>query len=145
VTTPYRRPESVLVVVYTRDLDVLVLERVSPAGFWQSVTGGLEWGEPAGTAAERELREETGLPPEGLRDGDMEHRFPILPAWRHRYSPEVQSNLEHVWYLELPSRRDVVLNPAEHATAEWLPLAEAIARVSSWTNKAALERLLPNR
>ena len=145
MTTPYRRPESVLVVVYTQDLDVLVLERVSPPAFWQSVTGGLEWGEPAAAAAERELLEETGLPPAGLRDGHMEQRFPILPAWRHRYAPEVQWNLEHVWYLELPSARDVVLNPAEHAAAEWLPLAEAIERVSSWTNKAALERLLPNR
>jgi len=145
VTTRYRRPESVLVVVYTRDLDALVLERVSPPGFWQSVTGGLEWGETAASAAARELQEETGLGADGLRDGHVEQRFPILPAWRHRYAPEVESNLEHVWYLELPCARDVVLNPAEHATAEWLPLAEAIERVSSWTNKAALERLLPNR
>jgi dATP pyrophosphohydrolase len=142
VTAAFRRPESVLVVVYTRDLDVLLLERVSPPGFWQSVTGGLEWGESQREAAERELREETGLPPAGLRDGHVSNHFPILPAWRDRFAPDVATNLEHLWYLELPAACDVVWNPKEHVAAEWLPVAEAIERVSSWTNRAALETLV---
>ena len=51
----FRRPESVLVVIYTPALDCLLLERVSPPGYWQSVTGTLGWDEtPA------ELREAPG-------------------------------------------------------------------------------------
>jgi dATP pyrophosphohydrolase len=32
-------PISTLVVVYTRDLDVLLMERADAPGYWQSVTG----------------------------------------------------------------------------------------------------------
>ncbi|HEY5567780.1 MAG TPA: NUDIX domain-containing protein, partial [Gammaproteobacteria bacterium] len=49
-----------LVVIYTRALDCLLLERVVPADFWQSVTGTLDWGETPAAAAAREVLEETG-------------------------------------------------------------------------------------
>src|SRR5690349_20502674 len=39
---PYKIPESVLVVIYTPDLQVLLLERADRPGFWQSVTGSLD-------------------------------------------------------------------------------------------------------
>ena len=52
----YRRPESVLVIVHTASLECLLLERVSPEGFWQSVTGTLRWDETPPMAAARELR-----------------------------------------------------------------------------------------
>mgnify|MGYP000306638048 CR=1 FL=1 len=136
-----RRPESVLVVVYTAAGDCLLLERVEPAGFWQSVTGSLDWGESARDAAVRELREETGLGPDGLRDAGISRRFEIFPAWRRRYPPGVVHNLEHLWYLELPGRQPVELNPLEHRRHCWCPLTEAIAKVASWTNREALERL----
>ena len=137
----FRRPESVLVVVHTRARECLVLNRVSPEGFRQSVTGTLGWDETPAEAAAREIREETGLDPAALRDSGRSQRFPILPAWRDRYAPDVRENLEHVWYLEIPDRVAVTVNPAEHRAYEWLPLEEAIARVSSWTNREALERL----
>ena len=57
----FRRPESVLVVIYTVRFECLLLERVSPRGFWQSVTGTLHWRETPADAAAREVREETGL------------------------------------------------------------------------------------
>jgi dATP pyrophosphohydrolase len=139
----WRRPESVLVVVYTRAREVLLLKRWEPRGFWQSVTGALEWGETAARAAARELREETGLEPAGLIDADVECRFPILPEWRSRYAPDVAENIEHLWYLELADRVTVTIDPAEHAGHEWLPLEAAIERVASWTNRAALEGLRP--
>ena len=58
----WKRPESVLVVVYTAADEVLVLLRRQPPDFWQSVTGSLRWDETHPLdAARRELREETGL------------------------------------------------------------------------------------
>jgi len=137
----FRRPESVLVVIHTPARVCLLLERVDPPGFWQSVTGTLGWRESQADAAAREVVEETGLDPAGLRDAGISRTFPILPAWRDRYAPDVERNLEHWWYLELAAPVDVVLNPAEHARYEWLALEPAIARVTSWTNREALERL----
>ena len=57
----YKRPESVLIVVYTAACEVLMLRRVEPSDFWQSVTGSLEWDESPMGAACRELVEETPM------------------------------------------------------------------------------------
>ena len=40
----WKRPVSVLVIVYSQDGKVLLLRRKQPDDFWQSVTGSLEWG-----------------------------------------------------------------------------------------------------
>ncbi len=136
----YKRPESVLVVVYTAAGEVLVLRRRQPPDFWQSVTGSLRWEETDPLdAARRELREETGLGAEvEVIARGVTNRFPILPPWRHRYAPEVTENLEHVFRVYLPERRPIVLNPAEHSEGEWLPRSLAAARVASWTNRDAI-------
>ena len=56
----FKLPESVLVVVHTAQLEVLLLERAAQPGFWQSVTGSREPGDPDLSAtARRELLEET--------------------------------------------------------------------------------------
>ena len=83
-TKKFKRPESVLVVVYTRTGKVLLLKRADDPDFWQSVTGSLLWEETEPRqAAARELREETGLrAAEGLRDLQLTHRYPILPKCR---------------------------------------------------------------
>jgi dATP pyrophosphohydrolase len=141
----FRRPESVLVIVHTTARECLLLERIEPAGFWQSVTGALHQGESPAEAAARELREETGLDPAALRDSGITRRFPILPAWRARYAPGTEHNTEHLWYLELPERQRVTLNPAEHRAFRWLPLDLAIEAASSWTNREGLERLVRPR
>jgi dATP pyrophosphohydrolase len=141
----FRRPESVLVVVHTRGLECLLLERVAPAGFWQSVTGTIGWTETPADAAAREVVEETGLDPAGLRDAAVTRRFPILPEWRSRYAPDVAENTEHLWYLELEDRQPVTLDPSEHRACRWLPLDEAIAAATSWTNREALQRLARER
>jgi dihydroneopterin triphosphate diphosphatase len=137
----FRRPESVLVVVHTPTLDCLLLERAEPRGFWQSVTGTLDWVETPAECAAREIEEETGLTPAGLRDAQVQRSFPILPAWRSRYAPDVHSNLEHLWYLEVPEVRAVRLAPSEHVAYLWLPVEAAIEKVASWTNREALQRL----
>jgi dihydroneopterin triphosphate diphosphatase len=141
----FKRPESVLVVVHTPALDCLLLERVEPRGFWQSVTGSLKWGETPAACAARELAEETGLAADGLRDAEVERSFPILPAWRSRYAPDVSSNTERLWYLEVPEVRAVRIEPAEHCAYLWLPIDAAVEKVASWTNREALQRLKDSR
>lgn len=143
MSNPYKRPESVLVLVYTRTGEVLLLERARPRSFWQSVTGSLEWGESARRAAARELFEETGLRA-GQRLLDLGHteRFPIVPPWRARYAPDVHRNLEHWFALRLPSRRTIRLSPSEHRQYRWLPAWQAAQRASSWTNRAAIRQVV---
>ena len=139
----YKRPESVLVVVYTVADEVLLLHRCQPPDFWQSVTGSMAWDEadPLVTA-QRELREETGLGDavEVVACGVV-NRFPILPPWRARYAPDVVENIEHVFRVLLPERWPVMLSPAEHDAYVWLPRAEAARQAASYTNRDAILRL----
>jgi dATP pyrophosphohydrolase len=141
----FKRPESVLVVVHTDDNQVLQLLRREPAGFWQSVTGSLREGETPLKAAWRELREETGLDGgAGLTDGGVINRYPIHPAWRHKYAPEVHENTEYVFHLGLSERWDITLSP-EHLEYRWLPREQAADAAGSATDKAAILALLPAR
>jgi dATP pyrophosphohydrolase len=142
-TPRYKIPESVLVVVYSQKGEVLLLQRTDPADFWQSVTGSLQHGETLLQAAQRELIEETGFEPDGLRDCDMVQRFPIHPAWRKRYAPDVTHNTEHVFALELVEPRTPVLNPHEHQAYIWLPRENAAEKASSWTNREAILACVP--
>lgn len=139
----FKRPESVLVVVYTRTGKVLLLQRTDDPRFWQSVTGSLTWEETSPRqAAAREVREETGLQPTStLRDLEIVNRYPILPRWRPRYAPEVRENTEHAFALELPAEIPVTLNPAEHAGYAWFPFDEAAEKATSWTNREVIVKL----
>lgn len=142
-TNEYKCPESVLVVIYTVSGEVLLLERRQPPGFWQSVTGSLAWDETPAEAAIREVEEETGLlVPDQLVDCGYSNRFEILPAWRSRYAPDVGRNTEHVFRLELAAIVPIRLSRLEHLRADWLPARQALARVSSHTNRTAIERYL---
>jgi dATP pyrophosphohydrolase len=141
----FKRPESVLVVVYTRTGKVLLLKRADDPDFWQSVTGSLLWEETEPRqAAVRELREETGIEAtEDLRNLQLTHRYPILPKWRPRYAPDVRENTEHAFAIELPVETHITANPVEHVGHGWFTFDEAAGKVASWTNREVIEKLKP--
>ncbi|MBI5462600.1 MAG: dihydroneopterin triphosphate diphosphatase [Gammaproteobacteria bacterium] len=135
----FKRPESVLVLVYTAAGEVLMLRRRQPDDFWQSVTGSLEWDETPEQAARRELFEETGVTADaGLIDCHTTHHFPILPAWRARYAPDVTENVEHVFRIAFAARPAIRLDLAEHLEYRWLDRAAAADLATSHTNRDAI-------
>ena len=147
MTSRFKIPRSVLVVIYTADLQVLMLERAGWPGFWQSVTGSMDHeNEPLAETAAREVREETGIDVSQYRltDWGIENRFEIYNRYRSRYADGVTHNQEHVFGLELPATVPVRLAPAEHLNYRWLPWEEAAASTPSWTNRDAI-LLLPKK
>ena len=137
----YKRPESVLVLIYSASQKVLLLKRTQPSVFWQSVTGSLKWpDESPRCAAIRELQEETGITNvDDLKDWRRTYTFEIKPAWRSRYAPGVTENLEHVFSLKIPEVVKIRLNTREHSESIWLDFPTAIEKVWSWTNRGVLE------
>lgn len=142
----FKRPISVLVVIHTPALDVLLLERASHPGYWQSVTGSQEDGEALPDTAHREVLEETGLDSRQFRleDWQLTNSYEIFLEWRHRYAPGVTQNTEHVFSLEIPARQTVSLAPDEHLAYAWHPWQEAAERCFSWSNREAI-LALPQR
>ena len=136
----HKRPESVLIIVYTQARDVLMLRRNDPKDFWQSVTGSLEWGEEPFDAAIRELQEETGIVHQDVHDCHFFKIFEIYSIWRGRYAPGVTQNREHVFRLQLPEKVDIQLNPREHKEFQWLPHEQAVDLAFSHTNQEAILR-----
>lgn len=144
-SNPGKIPESVLVVMYTPQLDVLLIERVDQPGFWQSVTGSKDAvDEPLQETALREVREETGInaTPDQLCDWGISNVYDIYPAWRHRYAPGVTRNTEHVFGLCLPTACAVTLSPREHTAWQWLAHQAAADKCFSPSNAEAI-LLLP--
>ena len=137
----FRRPESVLIVIHTTGGEFLLLERLKPQGFWQSVTGSLEWGESADHAARRELVEETGITQGFLRNLYWTQVYEILPAFGKKYAPGVCRNLEHAFALKLPQRVPVTLSVTEHLQFRWLSGDEAMHTASSSTDRTIIHQL----
>ncbi|KWD52927.1 NUDIX pyrophosphatase [Burkholderia ubonensis] len=149
MTKPPKIPESVLVVIYTPDLDVLVIKRADQPDFWQSVTGSKDaLDEPLAVTAAREVAEETGIvvgtlevPASALVDWHHQIEYAIYPQYLHRYAPGVTRNTEHWFGLCVPRRVDVTLSPREHVDHAWLPYREAAARCFSPSNAEAILQL----
>jgi dihydroneopterin triphosphate diphosphatase len=150
----YKIPESVLVVIYTEDLQVLLMERTDKLDYWQSVTGSKDFPDEALDAtALREVQEETGIviandsgnvPTANLRDWCVANIYEIYPVWRHRYAPGVTKNTEHVFGLLVPAAVPITLAPREHLRYKWLPYREAADACFSPSNAEAILQL-PHR
>jgi dihydroneopterin triphosphate diphosphatase len=141
---PLKRPVSAIVLIHTRALECLLIERVDIADFWQSVTGSCEDGEAAIDTARREVWEETGIDARAhgdVVDWKMSNQFSIYPQFRHRYPAGTTHNTEHVFSLCVPRDVVVTLRPREHRAYIWLPWGEATLKVKSWTNQAVIDAL----
>ncbi len=144
MSSAYKIPESVLVVIYTPELEVLLLERADKPGFWQSVTGSKDSLDEALTiTAQREVMEETGIDTlaHTLTDWQLANVYEIYPTWRHRYAPGVMHNQEFVFGLCVPRNTSVTLAPREHLRYQWLPLQAAADLCFSASNAEAILQL----
>ena len=143
----YKRPVSVLVVIYAQDSKrVLMLQRRDDPEFWQSVTGSVEEGETASQAAMREVKEEVAIDVAveqlTLIDCQRTVEFEIFSHLRHRYAPGVLRNTESWFCLALPRERQIVFS--EHLTYQWLDAPAAAALTKSWSNRQAIEEFVIN-
>lgn len=141
----YKRPESVLVVLYDQCHRVLLLQREDDPDFWQSVTGTIETGEQPLQTAYREVAEETGLyldiGQQTIVDRRQTNQYKIRSRWLYRYPPGTLYNTEHVFTAQVSS--DIALTLTEHLAYEWAPKATALARLWSPSNRAAVDTFVP--
>ncbi|NVK30439.1 MAG: dihydroneopterin triphosphate diphosphatase [Gammaproteobacteria bacterium] len=137
MNTRFKRPESVLVVIYCRT-DVLVMQRKDDPNFWQSVTGSLEWDETHDSAAVRELFEETGIDQQPIYSGQFA-RFVVRESYRHKYGTDQPiENIEYIYHCEMCKKPEIALSPDEHTAFEWLPWPQAAERCWSPSNREAI-------
>src|SRR5436190_708673 len=93
MTTVYKIPRSVLVVIHTPDLQVLMMERAGWPGFWQSVTGSVAHeAEPRRSRSPRPTatrsspcRAGAARPPREAVEVAAGHR--LVACWRHALDP----------------------------------------------------------
>ena len=140
---PFKKPISSLVLIYTEDFKVLLMERADKKAFWQSVTGSLEENETPRETAAREVFEETGINTNQytLEDWHLSHVYEIYAHWRFRYAPDITHNTEHIFGLILPSIIPIQLSEHEHVRYLWVDWREAMDKVFSWTNVEAIKKL----
>ena len=146
----YKIAQSVLVVIYTAQGQVLLLRRTQGDGlgqdYWQPVTGSKDAeDEPWAQTAAREVWEETGIdvhaPGCELHDWELENVYAIYPQWLHRYVPGTCMNTERVFGLRVPPDIRVTLNPREHTAFAWHAWREAADRCYSPSNAEAILHL----
>ena len=111
----YRRPESILVLIYTSRHEILLLKRIHPFSYWQSVTGSMQENETKEMAALRELKEETGFEPVRMFVADHVSKF--------YETHEDRINLVPVFGIEV-DREDVKISE-EHCDFKWVDFETA--------------------
>jgi len=135
-------PISVLVLIYTKNKDILILKKNNGKDMWQSVTGSINDGESVDDAAKREVYEETGLNADNIINCNKQYIFEIYEMWRYKYDDNVTHNTEHVFLLELDERKDIIIDKEEHVSYEWTSRVKAAEKVFSHTNRQAIFDLI---
>jgi len=141
--------------------EFLLIERADKPGYWQSVTGSLDFPDESPLlAAVRELQEETGfqatpisvptvcdshpkdlLVPGLLRPWPQSLQYEIFEHWRHRYPPGVTQNTEHWFMVCVPVDFSPQLASNEHVGFAWLDARQAAERCFSPNNAQAILEL----
>jgi dihydroneopterin triphosphate diphosphatase len=138
--------EVAVFVTRKRGAEVLILHR-SPVqgGYWHVVAGGVEPGESATEAAERELREETGLVAEAVAGVEVvEYVYALTeePADRRdRYDPSVAHVHVTCFQVDAPDGWEPELD-WEHDDHRWCGPVEAFEALRWPATAEALRRLL---
>jgi dATP pyrophosphohydrolase len=148
--------------MYSAEAEFLLIERADKAGYWQSVTGSLDFlEEQPYEAALRELFEETGVQavwggadvplhkqaaealqaPMVLRAWPKQVEYEIFEQWRHRYPKGVTRNTEHWFYVCLPKGYSPMLAPSEHVSFGWFSAQKAQSLCFSPNNAQAIGEL----
>ena len=119
------------------------MERADKPGYWQSVTGSIEYGETLLQTAVREVWEETGIlfRSSELHDWRYSTVYEIYAHWRHRYPKSSTHNTEHLFSAVIPIDTAIRLSP-EHTGCLWLPAEQAAEKVFSPSNRDAILRLI---
>jgi 8-oxo-dGTP pyrophosphatase MutT (NUDIX family) len=126
--------------------EVLIVHRSAvQGGYWHVVAGGVEPGETATEAAERELREETGLVADaegGVEVVEYVYSLTEEPAGkRNQYDPSVAEVQVACFHVSAPDEWEPTLD-WEHDDHRWCD-PEAALRTLRWPATAqALRQLL---
>ena len=141
----YKNNQSVLVVIYTKDTNrVLMLQRQDDPDFWQSVTGTIESGETPKKTAIRELWEEVRLEisknSTALFDCNESIEFEIFPHFRYKYAPNITHCKEYWFLCEMEKEFIPVLS--EHLAYQWVSPEQAIQMTKSSNNAEAIRKYI---
>lgn len=111
------------------NVEILLLKRSeADGGFWQMLTGTLEFDESIEDCLARELKEETGI----TKIKSMSEE-----VYRFSWQKQDYTVVEMVYGIEVPASSEVLLSQ-EHQDSQWLTLDEAHTLLEHDSGRAAL-------
>jgi dATP pyrophosphohydrolase len=140
--------EVAIFVTRRNPTEVLIVHRAPEQGsYWHVIAGGVEAGETPPEAAERELREESGLIVE-VREGPkaVEYAYPLTeepPERRSLYEPSLLQVVTTCFRVTAPDDWEPVLD-WEHDAYRWCDIQTAFETLRWPETARALRGLVPS-